>query len=221
MTKSEQPPLERNGRKKGYIKIMRELWDAKGYGEYGFSNQNLRDQAARLESELRKPQGECSQNATGDEQTENVAESISSADIISRNVQAVRIDSGSFNAEIVNSDTYNIQDAESCSYANSTQATLTIDLHMTCPASEIPGVTGQTEWKEDNLCVDNAGKNNAVLDNVSENDNNRENECKPGCLPAYDTVHKPSTINWGKRSDRTAIIVSESNIVDAYNEIVT
>lgn len=221
MTKSEQPPLERNGRKKGYIKIMRELWDAKGYGEYGFSNQNLRDQAARLESELRKPQGECSQNATGDEQTGNSAESISSADNISRNVQAVRIDSGSFNAEIVNSDTYNIQDAESCSYANSTQATLTIDLHMTCPGSEIPGVTGQTEWKEDNLCVDNAGKNNAVLDNVSENDNNRENECKPGCLPAYDTVHKPSTINWGKRSDGTAIIISASNIVDAYNEIVT
>ena len=33
MANSEQPPLEKNGRKKGYIKIMREIWDAKGYGE--------------------------------------------------------------------------------------------------------------------------------------------------------------------------------------------
>ena len=49
MTTSEQPPLERNGKKKGYIKIMKDLWDAKGYGELGFSNQNLRDQPARLE----------------------------------------------------------------------------------------------------------------------------------------------------------------------------
>ena len=28
MANSEQPPLEKNGRKKGYIKIMREIWDA-------------------------------------------------------------------------------------------------------------------------------------------------------------------------------------------------
>ena len=38
MANSEQPPLEKNGRKKGYIKIMREIWDAKGYGELGYTN---------------------------------------------------------------------------------------------------------------------------------------------------------------------------------------
>ena len=47
MANSEQPPLEKNGRKKGYIKIIREIWDAKGYGELGYTN--LRDQAARIE----------------------------------------------------------------------------------------------------------------------------------------------------------------------------
>ena len=31
------------------IKLMEELWNAKGYGRIGFSPQNLRDQAARLE----------------------------------------------------------------------------------------------------------------------------------------------------------------------------
>ena len=49
MANSEQPPLEKNGRKKSYIKIMTEIWDAKDHGELGYKNQNLRDQAARIE----------------------------------------------------------------------------------------------------------------------------------------------------------------------------
>ena len=38
-----------NGRKKGYIEVMKDLWDAKGYGHLGLKPQNLRDQASRLE----------------------------------------------------------------------------------------------------------------------------------------------------------------------------
>ena len=30
MAQMEQPPLDDKGKKKGYIKIMKELWDAKG-----------------------------------------------------------------------------------------------------------------------------------------------------------------------------------------------
>ena len=56
MTLLEQPPLDGNGRKKGYIRIMSELWDAKGYGDLGFSSQNLRDQAARTEKTLEETQ---------------------------------------------------------------------------------------------------------------------------------------------------------------------
>ena len=52
MTLLEQPPLDGNGRKNGYIRIMNELWDAKGYEDLGLSSQNLRDQAARLEKTL-------------------------------------------------------------------------------------------------------------------------------------------------------------------------
>lgn len=33
---------------------MKELWDTKGYSDLGFSSQNLRDQAARLEKSLRQ-----------------------------------------------------------------------------------------------------------------------------------------------------------------------
>ena len=53
LTKLESPPLDQNGKKKGYIKLMEELWNAKGYGGLGFSRQNLRDQAARLEKQQR------------------------------------------------------------------------------------------------------------------------------------------------------------------------
>ena len=49
----ESPPLDQNGKKKGYIKLMEELWNAKGYGELGFSRQNLCDPAARLEKQQR------------------------------------------------------------------------------------------------------------------------------------------------------------------------
>ena len=43
----------------------------------------------------------------------------------------------------------------------------------------------------------------------------------PGCLPEYNTIYKPSMINWGKRSDGNAIVISTSVITDAYNEIAT
>ena len=66
MTLLEQPPLDGNGRKKGYIRIMSELWDAKGYGDLGLSSQNLRDQAARLEKTLE----ESSENLSWEAQTD-------------------------------------------------------------------------------------------------------------------------------------------------------
>ncbi|CAB4039647.1 Hypothetical predicted protein, partial [Paramuricea clavata] len=47
--KSENPLCHVNGRKKGYIQVMKDLWDKKGYEHLGLKSQNLRDQAARLE----------------------------------------------------------------------------------------------------------------------------------------------------------------------------
>lgn len=46
---SDRAPVNGNGRKKGYIEVMKDLWDAKGYGHLGLKPQNLRDQASRLE----------------------------------------------------------------------------------------------------------------------------------------------------------------------------
>ena len=46
---SVDPPWNATGRKKGYIEVMADLWEEKGYGYLGLKSQNLRDQASRLE----------------------------------------------------------------------------------------------------------------------------------------------------------------------------
>ena len=46
---SDNAPLNRNGRKKGYTEIMKQFWEEKGYGHLALKGQNLRDQASRLE----------------------------------------------------------------------------------------------------------------------------------------------------------------------------
>ena len=43
---SVDPPRNATGRKKGYIEVMADLWEEKGYGYLGLKSQNLRDQAA-------------------------------------------------------------------------------------------------------------------------------------------------------------------------------
>ena len=49
----QQPSLDGYGKKTCYIRIIKELWGAKGYGDLGLSSQNLRDQAAGLEKTQR------------------------------------------------------------------------------------------------------------------------------------------------------------------------
>ncbi|CAB3982253.1 Hypothetical predicted protein [Paramuricea clavata] len=46
---SQNPPRNENGKKKGYIEVMKQLWDDKGYGQLGLKSYNLRNQAAKLE----------------------------------------------------------------------------------------------------------------------------------------------------------------------------
>ena len=49
MMSSGNPPRNENGRKRGYVEVMKRLWDEMGYQNLGIKAQNLRDQAARLE----------------------------------------------------------------------------------------------------------------------------------------------------------------------------
>ena len=49
LAKSSNPPRLDSGRKKGYMAVMKDLWETMGYYELGLSSQNLHDQAQRLE----------------------------------------------------------------------------------------------------------------------------------------------------------------------------
>ena len=46
---SDTPPCNENGRKKGYIEVMKQMWEEKGCEHLGIKSQNLWDQASRLE----------------------------------------------------------------------------------------------------------------------------------------------------------------------------
>ena len=49
MVSSNNPPYYGNGRKKGYVEVIRVLWEEKGYGYLELKSKNLRDRASRLE----------------------------------------------------------------------------------------------------------------------------------------------------------------------------
>ena len=41
LVSSENPSCNENGRKRGYVDIMKELWDEMGYVQLGLKSQNL------------------------------------------------------------------------------------------------------------------------------------------------------------------------------------
>lgn len=49
LASSDNAPRNKNGKKKGYIEVMTDLWNAKGYEYLSIKSQNLRDQASRFE----------------------------------------------------------------------------------------------------------------------------------------------------------------------------
>ena len=49
LTSSQNPSCNRNGRRKGYIEVMKELWDEKGYVHLELKSQKMRDQASSLD----------------------------------------------------------------------------------------------------------------------------------------------------------------------------
>ena len=49
MANSNDPPSYSDGQKRGYMSIMKELWDQSGNGGLNISAQNLRNQAAYVE----------------------------------------------------------------------------------------------------------------------------------------------------------------------------
>ena len=70
LAESSNPPRLDSGRKKGYMAVMKDLWETTGYYEFGLSSQNLRGQARRLEK-MQDRKGEVVRNDIGLESTGN------------------------------------------------------------------------------------------------------------------------------------------------------
>ena len=45
LAKGDNPPRSKNGRKIGYMSLMKDMWDELGYGYLALCRQNLRDKA--------------------------------------------------------------------------------------------------------------------------------------------------------------------------------
>ena len=63
LASSEEPARNTNGRKKGYMNILKELWDDLGYAGLNLTCQNLRDQAARVEETMGNVRDTITRNA--------------------------------------------------------------------------------------------------------------------------------------------------------------
>ena len=128
---SDTPPCNENGRKKGYIEIMKQLREEKGYEHLGIRNQNLRDQASRLEKMERGSAGKSQEDGVlgcdreRDDLNERTIDMMSRQQLEPRNQ---RNESQNFNFEETSS-------IKQC-YAN--YASASQDLHTTNTLQQIP-----------------------------------------------------------------------------------
>ena len=111
---------------------------------------------------------------------------------VSMNAQIGAVSTG-FTSLPINTDLSILEETGSESQYANLLASSNQDLH-TASSPQIPGDLEQKEQGEHHLN-------------------------SPGCHPEYNTIYKPSMINWGKRGDGNAIVISTSVITDAYNEI--
>ena len=113
---SENPPRKDDSGKRGYIKVMKQLWEESGYQNLGLKAQNLRDQASQLEK-LQESSA-----------TTTLEESL--LEISSRSTQTL---TGMVNCDAENNQNYDDQESH---YANSSSTSM-LDLH-TPTALQVP-----------------------------------------------------------------------------------
>ena len=62
LTKGDNPLRNGNGRKIGYMQLMKDIWDELGFGHLALSSQNLRDKATALERIMGNESGDIVRN---------------------------------------------------------------------------------------------------------------------------------------------------------------
>ena len=180
MASSEQPPLEKNGRKKGYIKIMREIWDAKGYEELGYTNQDLRDQAARIEK--KSLDGNSQSTSRREERMDSNSECQATATAMSQENSKA----GNYSDVSISISQAEYSMSQNAKNANS-QETSFPDLH-TIYSNNVSEISGGIQ----------RNGTNTPTDNRSENSSNEMLNDVPGCLPEYVEVNRPQLVNWNR-----------------------
>ncbi|KXJ11187.1 hypothetical protein AC249_AIPGENE25446 [Exaiptasia diaphana] len=79
---SDDPPLNaNNGKRKGYVEVMEELWIKKGYGYLNLKGQNLRDQASRVGKLQKYSERNIENNSENINQVKNAKDSTSRSDL--------------------------------------------------------------------------------------------------------------------------------------------
>ncbi|CAB4007611.1 Hypothetical predicted protein, partial [Paramuricea clavata] len=133
---------------------MKELWDAKGYDDFGFSMQNLRDQAARLDKSLEPGD---SRNVSRD----SVAINQSNLRELNKDnlIRDSQTGEGSNGFDISAKDAALIDESQYTNQTNELQTTTRHDLHNR--QHEIPGALDQNE--------DNAIISGCLPDAIREN----------------------------------------------------
>ena len=143
---SDAPPCNENGRKKGYIEVMKQLWEEKGYEHLGIRSQNLRDQASRLEKMEHGSAGKSQEDGVlgcdreRDDLNERTIDMISQQDLEPRN-----------------------QRNESQNYATVSQ-----DLHTTTTLQQIPGDSLDQTAERQNRTIEESEDNCPALGFVPE-----------------------------------------------------
>ena len=79
---SSNPPCYQNGRKKGYMRILKDLWEDFGYENLGLSAQNLHDHAAAITDDNSQISARGDSSTTLDETEETGASMLSQTESI-------------------------------------------------------------------------------------------------------------------------------------------
>ena len=183
MANSEQLPLDKNGRKKGYIKIMKEIWDAKGYGELGYTNQNLHDQAARIEEKS------LDRNLQSTSRREERIDSNSECQAIATTMSQENSEAGHYSDVSISISQAEYSMSQNAKNANSHETSFP-DLH-TIYSNNVCEISGEIQ----------RNGTNTPTDNRSENSSNEMLNDVPRCLPEYMEVNRPQLVNWNRNSD--------------------
>ncbi|CAB3981349.1 Hypothetical predicted protein [Paramuricea clavata] len=192
--KSENPPCHVNGRKKGYIQVMKDLWDKKGYEHLGLKSQNLRDQAARLEkinaTAETRPIGKVSGGAViDDEREQTLDENQKRHNTISQHEFS------------------NFENQNTISQNANLEVNSNLDLHTDNDIVQNSQERQETEAVEGfEVTNDCPGEPHSGIHEARR-------------LPDYVAVDIPSITIWGRRADGSIITVNSSTIINAYDEI--